>query len=114
MTSFKARLNRSRVGKDGLYPLVIQVIRGRVKRELYTPYRLKPAEFDALSEKAVTDRRGKTRLSEIREINEYLIYIKRRNSEKWNVPWRSAANTPVPILYAPSRPVMTGVTFCLR
>ncbi len=52
MTSFKARLNRSRVGKDGLYPLVIQVIRGRVKRELYTPYRLKPAEFDALSEKS--------------------------------------------------------------
>lgn len=76
MTSIKARLNRSRVGKDGLYPLVIQVIRGRVKRELYTPYRLKPAEFDALSEKAVTDRRGKMRLSQIREINEYLIYIK--------------------------------------
>lgn len=76
MTSFKARLNRSRLGKDGLYPLVIQVIHDRVKREFYTPYRLKRTEFDNLNEKAVTDRRSKTRSSEIREINEYLIYIK--------------------------------------
>lgn len=76
MTSIKARLNRSRLGKDGLYPLVIQVIHNRVKRELYTPYRLERAGFDNLSEKAVTDRRGKMRVSEIREINEYLIYIK--------------------------------------
>ena len=53
MTSFKARLNRSRLGKDGLYPLVIQVIHDRVKREFYTPYRLKRAEFDNLNEKAV-------------------------------------------------------------
>lgn len=76
MTSIKARLNRSRLGKDGLYPLVIQVIRNRVKRELYTPYRLDPAGFDNLSEKAVTGRRVKMRVSEIREVNEYLIYIK--------------------------------------
>ena len=76
MTSFKARLNRSRLGKDGLYPLVIQIIHNRVKRELYTPYRLKRTEFDNLNEKAVTDRRSKTRSSEIHEINEFLIYIK--------------------------------------
>lgn len=76
MTSIKARLNRSRLGKDGLYPLVIQVIHNRMKRELYTPYRLERTGFDPLSEKAVKDRRGKMRTSEIREINEYLIYIK--------------------------------------
>ena len=76
MTSIKARLNCSHLGRDGLYPLVIQVIHDRMKRELYTPYRLKRTEFDTLNEKAVTDRRSKTRSSEIREINEYLIYIK--------------------------------------
>lgn len=76
MTSIKARLNRSRLGKDGLYPLVIQVIHNRVKRELYTPYRLNRTGFDNLSEKVVTDRCCKMRACEIREINEYLIYIK--------------------------------------
>lgn len=76
MTSIKARLNRSRLGKDGMYPLVIQVIHNRVKREFYTPYRLKSSGFDALGEKAVTNRRSKMQASEIREINEYLIYIK--------------------------------------
>lgn len=76
MTSIKARLNRSRLGKDGLYPLVIQIIHNREKRELYTPYRLERTGFDNLCEKAVTNRRSKMRISEIREINEYLIYIK--------------------------------------
>lgn len=76
MTSIKARLNCSRLGKDGLYPLVIQVIHNRIKREMYTPYRLKRTEFDPHTEKALTDRRSKTRATEIREINEYLIYIK--------------------------------------
>ena len=76
MTSIKARLNRSRLGKDGLYPLVIQVIHNRVKRELYTPYRLERTGFDTLCEKAVTNRRGKTGASQVREINEYLSYIK--------------------------------------
>lgn len=76
MTSIKARLNCSRLGKDGLYPLVIQIIHNRIKREMYTPYRLKRTEFDPYTEKAVTDRRSKTRAAEIREVNEYLIYIK--------------------------------------
>ncbi len=76
MTSIKARLNCSRLGKDGLYPLVIQVIHNRIKREIYTPYRLKRTEFDPHTERALTDRRSKTRAAEIREINEYLIYIK--------------------------------------
>lgn len=87
MTSIKARLNYSRLGKDGMYPLVIQVIHSRVKREMYTPYRLKRTEFEPSSEKAMTDGRSKTRAFAIREINEYLIYIK----EEFENIWRSLA-----------------------
>lgn len=76
MTSIKARLNRSRMSKDGSYPLVIQIIYGRMKREFYTPFRLKETEFDNLREKAVTDQRSKTRAARVREINAYIIYIK--------------------------------------
>lgn len=76
MTSIKARLNRSRKGKDDMHALVIQVIHGRQKCELRTPYRLKLTEFNNLSEKALTDQRNKTRAAEIREINDYIIYIK--------------------------------------
>lgn len=76
MTSVKARLNRSRMGNDGMYPLVIQVIRDRRKREIYTPYRLKVQEFDPQSESALPVSRSKKRFAEIREINEHLIYIK--------------------------------------
>lgn len=76
MTSIKARLNRSRLGSDGMYPLVIQVIRHRIKREVYTPYRLKASEFDVRNEKAVAECHRKGRSLKIREINEYLIYIK--------------------------------------
>lgn len=76
MTSIKARLNRSRLGGDDMCPLVIQVIRNRKKRELYTPYRLKVSDFDAKNERAVTAGRSKKRIDEIREINQYLIYIK--------------------------------------
>lgn len=76
MTSIKARLNRSRLGKDGMYPLVIQVIRDRRKREIYTPYRLKATEFNLKNESAVIVSRTKNRITEIHEINRYLIKIK--------------------------------------
>lgn len=46
MTSITPRLNRSREGRDGSYPLVIQIIRHRKKREIYTPYRFWEAEFN--------------------------------------------------------------------
>ena len=76
MTSIKARLNCSHLGRDGLYPLVIQVIHNRVKRELHTPYRLRRTEFDPFCEKALTDRRFRERVCQVREINEYIINIK--------------------------------------
>lgn len=76
MTSIKARLNRSRLGSDGMYPLVIQVIRHRTKREVCTPYRLKASGFDMRSEKAVAECNNKKHRLKIREINEYIISIK--------------------------------------
>lgn len=76
MTTIKARLNCSRLGSDGMYPLVIRVIHERVKREVYTPYRLRPEEFEICSETAMSKKRGKERISYIREVNEYLNYIK--------------------------------------
>ena len=48
MTSIVPRLNCSHPRKNGRYPVVIQVIRHRVKREIFTPYRLSEAEFKKL------------------------------------------------------------------
>lgn len=76
MTTIKARLNCSRLGSDGMYPLVIRIIHERVKREVYTPYRLRPEEFEVCSEMAVTKSRGKERASYIRKVNECINYIK--------------------------------------
>lgn len=76
MTTIKARLNRSRLGRDGMYPLVIQVIRHRKKREIYTPYRLKEAEFDAYAERAAALTRNREDAIAACEVNAYLIYIK--------------------------------------
>lgn len=76
MTTIKARLNCSRLGSDGMYPLVIRIIHERVKREVYTPYRLRPEEFEVFSEMAITKSRGKERASYIRKVNECINYIK--------------------------------------
>ena len=76
MTTIKARLNCSRLGSDGTYPLVIRIIHERVKREVYTSYRLRPEEFEVCSEKAITKSRVKEKVSYIREVNECINYIK--------------------------------------
>lgn len=75
MTSIKARLNRTRIGKDGMHPLAIQVIRGRIKREIYTLFRLYQDEFDPVTEQAIVGQ-CKNRDSYIKEANEHLIYAK--------------------------------------
>lgn len=53
MTSIKVRLNRTRLGRDATYPVVIQVIRHRRKREITTLFRLRASEFDPVQERAV-------------------------------------------------------------
>lgn len=46
MASVKLTLNRSRVLKNGYYPLVFQLIHQRKKKLIYTSYKLFPEEFD--------------------------------------------------------------------
>ena len=77
MTSITPRLNRSREGRDGSYPLVIQIIRHRKKREIYTPYRFWEAEFNTRLEMVENVGGNRRRLLIVREANEYLIYIKK-------------------------------------
>ena len=77
MTSITPRLNRSREGRDGSYPLVIQIIRHRKKREIYTPYRFWEAEFNTRLEMVENTGGNRRRLLTVREANEYLIYIRK-------------------------------------
>ena len=72
MTSITPRLNRSHKGSDGRYPLIIQVIRHRQKREIDTPYRLYGDEFNNLSCLAVDAHGDSGRSRLIAEINSYL------------------------------------------
>ena len=46
ITSVKLMLNKSRILKNGSYPLVFQVIHNRRKKLLYTGYRMKEEVFD--------------------------------------------------------------------
>ena len=53
MSSVKLRLNKNRLLKDGTYPLVIQVIRNRQKKQISTHYYIHSCEFDKHTEKIV-------------------------------------------------------------
>ena len=75
VTSIKPRLNLARQGKDGTYPLVIQIIRNRRKRLLYTPFRLYKKEFHLKKEMACNQGHIRKRMVYIRKANEYLMYI---------------------------------------
>ena len=55
MVSVKIMLNRSRIRKDGTYPLVFQIIYLRQKKLIYTDYKLRTENFDPLKGKVVCD-----------------------------------------------------------
>ena len=76
MTTIRARLNVSRLGSDGMCPLVIRIIHERVKRDVQTSFRLRPEEFDVRNEKAVTKSRSKERVSYIKGANECINHLK--------------------------------------
>lgn len=76
MTSIKIRLNVSRKDKDGRYPLVIQLICNRKKREIYMPYRLHKEEFNPKKETLRAGNRTKERVTYIREATEYATRLK--------------------------------------
>lgn len=76
MTSIKIRMNTSREYKDGRYPLIIQVIRYRRKRDIYTPYRLHKGEFNPEKETLRAGSRKKERVAYIREATEYVAKLR--------------------------------------
>lgn len=53
MSSVKLRLNKNRLLKDGTYPVVIQVIRNRQKKQVSTHYYFHDCEFDGETEKVL-------------------------------------------------------------
>ena len=51
MATLKLILERSSVRKDGSYSVVFQIIHRRVRRLVYTPYKVMPEEFNAAKER---------------------------------------------------------------
>lgn len=51
MSSVKLRLNKNRLLKNGTYPVVIQVIQNRQKKQVSTRYYIRACEFDEHAEK---------------------------------------------------------------
>lgn len=71
MPTVKAILNKDRVKKHGDYALVIQIIHQRVKRVIYTPYKLKEVEFDPVEQKAIYTDGIRYTHKQIKEINNF-------------------------------------------
>lgn len=68
----------SRMNKEGQYPLVLQVIRCRLKREIYTPYRLYKEELNVKKEIFCVKRRSRMRLDYIAEAREYAVGVRKQ------------------------------------
>ena len=90
MATVKAVLNKDRKKKAGDYALVIQIIHRRVKRVIYTPYKLKESEFDVTSQRALyTDGVRYTR-KQIKEINEFVV--QKRDEVEKIIEWCASQN----------------------
>lgn len=72
MATIKAMLNRDRATTHGLYPLVIRVIHNRQKRLIYSPYKMKPENFDPLNELVIPCDSGGICAKDIESINRYI------------------------------------------
>ncbi|WP_455637417.1 tyrosine-type recombinase/integrase [Parabacteroides sp.] len=64
------------MNKDKQYPLVLQLIYRRRKREIYTPYRLYKEELNVEKESLRAGKRNKARQEYIREAGEYVSRMK--------------------------------------
>lgn len=90
MSSVKLRLNKNRLLKNGTYPLVIQVILNRQKKQVSTPYYVRACEFDEHKEKMLhvpsintgkQVKRANNALSEMKKVvNEVLNTLEKSNS----------------------------------
>jgi hypothetical protein len=70
MATAKIRLEKSRLRKNGTYPVVFQVIHHRKKKVIYSPYHLREECFN--SEKGLAVNRKHYRIPKLQEINNYL------------------------------------------
>ncbi len=80
MTSVKVHLNKYRSTQNGTYPLVIQLIHQRKKKNVSTPYHLSIEDFDEKLGKAVI--RGGRKNNPAEEINQYLFS---ETKELWRI-----------------------------
>lgn len=69
-------MNMSRKNKEKQYPLVLQVLHRRCKREIYTPYRLYEEELNVEKEMLRVGRRNKKRPVYLREAQEFVSRLK--------------------------------------
>lgn len=72
-TSIKPLLNY-RKDREGRYALIIQIIHGRQRSILTTPYRLKPEEFSANKGLAIPYSRNRTHVAYIRTVNNTITH----------------------------------------
>lgn len=80
MSSVKLRLNKTRLLKNGTYPLIIQVIVGRQKKQVGTHYYIRDQEFDVKTEKILYAPSVNTRKI-VKEANRSLLNLKEEISE---------------------------------
>lgn len=76
-TTIRAMLNTDRVSVSGFYPLVIRIIHNRRKRLIYSPYKLREADFDSEIQKAYRSEPEHYSTKQIQQINRYIESQKR-------------------------------------
>lgn len=69
MVSVKIMLNKSRIRKDGTYPLVFQIIYRRQKKLIYMDYRLRTEDFDPVREMVVHNEQTPFSMKEVKKMN---------------------------------------------
>lgn len=77
MATIKVVLNKDRLKKDGDYSLVVQVIHKRERRIIYSPYRLREVNFDAVAQKAVYSKEGVLTRKQVKTVNETVSDMKK-------------------------------------
>ena len=92
MATVKLILERSNVLKDGSYSVVFQIIHRRIRRLIYTPYKIKAEEFDSKKEQLIfisNNIKNKREVSLInrrinkqrKSINAHILELERRGSQ---------------------------------
>lgn len=91
-TSVKLMLNKSRILKDGTYPLVFQIIHNRRKRLIYIGCHLREQDFDKLGAKVIDNGNPLFAATKVAEVNR-LLKKKRKIIEDRIMELESSGNT---------------------